>query len=293
MDIDVSGGTYIVAVSGGVDSIALLDLLTKKPDLKLIVAHFDHGIRQDSTKDRRLVQRLAKDYGLTFVYDEGNLGSDASEAVAREARYKFLHRVCEVANAKSIITAHHQDDLVETAIINMIRGTGRRGLTSLSSTQKLCRPLLGLSKEALIKYAKEKNLTWREDSSNQDTKYMRNHIRHKVTPKMTTKQRQQLLDNILKIKKTNSEIDNHIGAYLDTQTASNKLDRDSLIMLPHNISKEVMHSWLRSHHVENIDKKQVDKLVIIAKTSQPNRTASIDKFRSLQITEKELFISNH
>src|SRR5438132_889977 len=127
MDIALEPGTYIVAVSGGVDSMVLLDLLRTKPELKLIVAHYDHGMRPNSTADRQLVQAVSKHHGLTFIYDQGKLGN-ASEATARRARYDFLHQVREASQARAIITAHHQDDLLETAILNILRGTGRRGL---------------------------------------------------------------------------------------------------------------------------------------------------------------------
>src|SRR6185436_20114617 len=127
MKISVRPGKYVVAVSGGVDSMVLLDLLRQKPKLELVVAHFDHGIREDSAQDRKLVQRIAKAYGLPFVHAKGNLGPKAGEALAREARYAFLRQVQADHDAKAIITAHHQDDMLKTAIMNLLRGTGRRG----------------------------------------------------------------------------------------------------------------------------------------------------------------------
>src|SRR5579884_3654782 len=116
MEIQLEPGAYVVAVSGGVDSVVLLDLLTKNHNLKLTVAHFDHGKRKDSASDRHFVQKLAEKHGLSFVYAEGRLGLGASEAAARKARYKFLQQVRESAEARAVVTAHHQDDLLETAI---------------------------------------------------------------------------------------------------------------------------------------------------------------------------------
>src|SRR5689334_6585659 len=115
-------GHYVVAVSGGVDSMALLHMLNSRPDLKLTVAHFDHGIRDDSAQDLLLVEKVAKSYGRPFVFKAGRLGPDASEAGARTARYRFLRQVLRDCGAKAIITGHHQDDLLETAILNMLRG---------------------------------------------------------------------------------------------------------------------------------------------------------------------------
>ena len=112
-------GTYVVAVSGGVDSMVLLDLLAKQPDIKLIVAHYDHGIRSDSKLDRELVASSAKKYKIPFVYESGNLGPGTSENQARIARYNFLRKVQKESKADAIVTAHHQDDALETAILNI------------------------------------------------------------------------------------------------------------------------------------------------------------------------------
>jgi tRNA(Ile)-lysidine synthase len=92
ISISLSPGKYVAAVSGGVDSMVLLDLLRNIPDVELIVAHFDHGIRPDSAEDRQLVERVCAQYGVAFEYAEGHLGKKASEATARAARYSFLRR---------------------------------------------------------------------------------------------------------------------------------------------------------------------------------------------------------
>src|SRR5690348_16932946 len=113
MDISIKPGKYIVAVSGGVDSMVLLNLLAKSKGLDLIIAHFEHGIRSDSKEDLELVRAAAAHYGLPFVWEHGHLGPNASEAAAREARYTFLRRVRAEHAAKAIVTAHHQDDLLE------------------------------------------------------------------------------------------------------------------------------------------------------------------------------------
>src|SRR6266540_5641084 len=146
MKVSVKPGKYVVAVSGGVDSMVLLHMLHQGPGLQLIVAHFEHGIRPDSDSDRKLVEAAAKHYGLPFRFAHGNLGPQASEAAARQARYAFLRMVQKESGAQGVITAHHQDDLIETAIINLLRGTGRKGLSALASTDDLIRPLLAATK---------------------------------------------------------------------------------------------------------------------------------------------------
>lgn len=170
---------YIVAVSGGVDSVVLLDSAAKQYDHdQLIVAHFDHGIRQDSARDALFVKTLAKKYGLQFETKREELGGNASEELARDRRYAFLRSVAKSYGAK-IMTAHHADDAVETIAINVIRGTGWRGLAVLDSAD-ITRPLLGFEKSKLLEYAKQHRLVWREDSTNKDTKYLRNAIRQRL-----------------------------------------------------------------------------------------------------------------
>jgi tRNA(Ile)-lysidine synthase len=177
-------GHYIVAVSGGVDSVALLHLLSEEApnrNYRLRVAHFDHGMRPDSDADRRLVESFSKIYGHPFHYEKAELAG-ASEAEAREARYNFLRKLASEHKADGIITAHHLDDRHETAVLNAIRGTGRRGAATLRSIDGLYRPLLGARKQELIDYASKYQLPWREDSTNSDLKYTRNAVRRELLP---------------------------------------------------------------------------------------------------------------
>lgn len=271
--------------------MVLLDLLAKQPELTLIVAHYDHGIRNDSVEDRKLVQDVALNHGLQFVYDEGNLGPNTSEAAARKARYEFLHKVRDASKARKIITAHHQDDLLETAILNILRGTGRAGFAPLSGSDVIKRPLLNTSKQELIEYAKKNNIVWREDSTNQDIKYLRNYIRHKIIPKLSGVEKKELLGLIHKTKKTNQQIDEELISLLHLQPAGDVIDRHWFIMLPHAVAAEVMAEWLRRHKVKDINKSMVNKLVNIGRVSQPNRVADIDKNHILEIGKKELKIT--
>lgn len=287
MKVDLQPGCYVVAVSGGVDSMVLLDVLRQLPQLKLVVAHYDHGIRKDSVKDRLLVQQAAKNYGLQFVYDQGNLGAKASEARARKARYDFLHKVRVSCHADAIITAHHQDDMLETAILNIIRGTGRRGLSSLSSKDRLLRPLLGYSKQQLQAYAKAHDVLWREDQTNADEKYLRNYIRHKILNKLSISEQQQLLNHIEQAKTLNQEIDSLLDVQLHVQAHVNKLDRQWFIQLPHNVAREVMASWLRTQGIA-YNRPTVERLVVAGKTYPAGKQADIAKGFSLNITKRFL-----
>ncbi len=165
---------YVVAVSGGVDSMVLLDMMVRAGGHELVVAHFDHGIRSDSRLDAQLVRDAALRYGLQFETKREELGESASEAFARDRRYAFLRNVASTHGA-TIVTAHHLDDLVETVAINMTRGTGWRGLAVLDSGMH--RPLIDVEKTKLLEYAKKHGVEWREDSTNASPVYLRNRIR--------------------------------------------------------------------------------------------------------------------
>lgn len=283
MDITIEPGMYVVAVSGGVDSVVLLHALQGRPDVRIVVAHYDHGIRPDSGQDRLHVQGLARRYGLPFVFDEGRLGTKASEAVAREARYAFLHKTRQAVGADAIVTAHHKDDLLETVVINMLRGTGRKGLGGLRSTDIVKRPLLNRTKADLLAYAQKHGLQWREDSTNTDTNYLRNHIRHQVLPRLSENDRQKLHAIAQDTQQLNSEIDNIIAAFLQAHTHGGKLETKTIVMLPHAVAREVMAAWLRMHNIRTFDKKMLERLAHASKIHRVGREVAVNKMTVLRI----------
>lgn len=175
----------LVAVSGGVDSVVLLDFLVEKfrkekgeawTQKNLIVAHFEHGIRgEESKQDLKFVEELAAKYGVKFEFENGNLGENSSEEKARNARYAFLRKIAKRENA-IIFTAHHKNDLAETFALNLARGGGWRAVACFDSPD-IERPFLRFSKSEILKIAKQRGLAWREDSTNLSQKYARNRIR--------------------------------------------------------------------------------------------------------------------
>lgn len=175
---------YLVAVSGGVDSVVLLHKLATEAKHEIVVAHFDHGIRSESDADARFVEGLAKQYDFIFETRREELGAEASEATAREQRYLFLRDMAEKHKA-TITTAHHGDDLIETIAINLIRGTGWRGLAVLDSPD-IERPLLKLTKLDIYQYALRHDLEWVEDETNASDAYLRNRVRRQLGSLMDT-----------------------------------------------------------------------------------------------------------
>jgi tRNA(Ile)-lysidine synthetase-like protein len=287
MEIEKIKGKYVVAVSGGVDSVVLLSLLTDLPkdDLILVVAHYDHGIRKDSQNDRLFVEKLAKTYNLKFYFDVGHLGQKASEEEARNARYKFLNKIVKKEKADGLITAHHQDDQIETAIINIIRGTGRKGLSSLSSNKSILRPLLKYSKEDITDYAMKHNLTWHEDSTNKDIKYLRNYIRHQIIPRLDKKNRAKMLSIIDRQQALNKQIDKELAEILKVNLNENQLPRLFLNNLDYSLSKEILASWLRQNGLNEFDRPTIERLAVQLKTIGPKH--KVDVFNSWVITSSK------
>jgi tRNA(Ile)-lysidine synthase len=289
-------GSYVVAVSGGVDSMALLHMLQEKSredrGWKLVVAHLDHGIRPDSVDDRRLVQAAARQYRLPFVYHESRLGPAASEAEAREARYGFLHSVRSASNARAIITAHHQDDVLETAIINILRGSGRKGLTSLDERPDMSRPLLKVPKSELVAYARDRDLKWLEDSTNKNEAYLRNYVRRRLLSRFSEADRMRLWQIINELRRTNLEIDTLLVNQLHGQTMAGRLDRQWFNHLPHAVAREVMAAWLRAHGSSGFDSKTLERLVVAAKTASPSRTFPVQSGFNMQVLNDHLALTS-
>ncbi|MGA3150468.1 MAG: tRNA lysidine(34) synthetase TilS [Candidatus Saccharimonadales bacterium] len=292
MNIQIEPGKYVLGVSGGVDSMALLDLLSKKPDVELVVAHFNHGIRSDASKDEKLVKRAAKRYGLQFEVGHGELGVAASEEKARNARYAFLNALRKRHKARAIITAHHQDDLIETALINILRGTGRRGLTSIMDNPGIVRPLINTPKTKIVRYAKYHKLGWHEDSTNKDSKYLRNYIRLQIIPRLKASQKQELVKNIEKVAKNRLELNNIIATLSHTITSNDHVDRSKFATMPTVIANELIIFWLKANGNNQFDEKTIERLNLALKTARPNTKVDVGKNLSLVVGATEAHFSN-
>jgi tRNA(Ile)-lysidine synthetase-like protein len=292
-NIKVPKGKYVVAVSGGVDSMVLLDILSKQNNLDLVVAHANHSIRPDSKEDELLVKKVASQLGLKYVSKNLKLNESTSEADARDARYEFLVKTMEANNAKAIITAHHQNDQIETAVFNILRGTGRKGLSSLKSTKVIIRPLLKISKDQIYEYASANNLLWREDSTNLDTKYARNYIRHKLLTKLPSTERKELVSSLNKIEKTNDSLDRHLESYVNKNSKNNsQLSRAAFVILPHKVAKEIMATWLRQNGIRDFDSSKIETLTVVAKTLEPGKQVDVNQAKVLYINKDSLVLKS-
>jgi len=173
----------VVAVSGGVDSVVLLDLLSHHSK-NLIIVHVNHGIRRESDQEEKFIRTLAKKYGFPIFIKKLSL-KKKNEEEARIKRYQYLRKIMDKTGAKYIVCAHHLDDQTETILLNLVRGCGPLEVWGMKEVENgLIRPLLTFTKDEIQAYAKKKRLKFVTDKSNKKLKYNRNRIRHLVIPEL-------------------------------------------------------------------------------------------------------------
>lgn len=185
-----------VALSGGLDSVVLLDAVSKAyPHDAVYALHIHHGLQAEADEWLLFCERLAKRYGVAFDFRLLHLPITANiEAHARQARYEALLGLCDQHELDHLLLAHHQHDQAETVLLQLLRGAGPAGLSGMPAhkelqspngrTVQLWRPLLEQDRTQLQTYAKQHKLSWVEDPSNQNTRYRRNAIRKKILPEL-------------------------------------------------------------------------------------------------------------
>jgi tRNA(Ile)-lysidine synthase len=196
-----SGQKILVGVSGGPDSLALLDCLHQL-GFDLVLAHLDHSLRLDSSDDAEFVQKIAREYDYKIIIERENVAELARnerssiEETARLARYRFFYRLALREGISAVAVGHTADDQIETILMNFLRGAGARGLRGIqpnvslggiinqssNSSIRLIRPLLELFRNQTEEHCLEMGLNAREDSSNRDFTYLRNRVRYELLP---------------------------------------------------------------------------------------------------------------
>lgn len=277
---------YVVAVSGGVDSVVLLDMLVKQGGHTLVVAHFDHGIRHDSADDARFVQALAARYELPFVMSREDLGLQAGEALARRRRYAFLRKVANQHHAV-IATAHHHDDMIESIAINMIRGTGWRGLAVLNSAD-IWRPLLHITKAQIRDYANVNHLEWVEDSTNAETIYLRNRLRRQIYAHIAHSNKQLVAGLHSRQVVIKAQIDQIIAAHINKY---GRYKRHFFIMVDQEVAIELLRSAIVTATGLSPTRPQTIRAIGAVKTARPGSIIQVGGGVALRFTTHSFIVS--
>jgi tRNA(Ile)-lysidine synthase len=227
------GDRVVVAVSGGVDSVVLLRLLAaeqKRLDLTFVVAHYNHQLRGSAAdEDAAFVRQLAVGMGLPVSEGSGNVQEEARrigrgiEDAARTMRYAFLEGVRVASGCNRIATGHNADDNAETVLLNLLRGSGVKGLAGIPARRDggmIIRPLLFATRDEIVAFANATGLQWREDSSNASDAYRRNILRHNVLPLV----RERINPGIARTMLRTAEVFRELDDYL-TRIARTGLDQ--------------------------------------------------------------------
>lgn len=210
----------VIAVSGGVDSICLLNMVIEIAQEKnyllenLIIAHFNHQLRSTSDQEADYIEQYAKKMGLTYFISHWENHQSRSENAARTARYEFFADVLKMTRADYLLTAHHKDDNAETMLMRIIRGTSIKGMQGINARSErylktsqgdnvratILRPLIEATKEELYDYANKHSLIFFEDETNSQMTYFRNRVRHQILPQMA-EENPRVIDSLHQLSK--------------------------------------------------------------------------------------------
>ncbi|MCB0330871.1 MAG: tRNA lysidine(34) synthetase TilS [Bdellovibrionales bacterium] len=218
-------GRYLIAVSGGLDSMSLLHgllRLQKGMSLTLEVAHVDHGLREASEDERAFVEECCMEHGIpchATRLPERPAGENL-ENWGRQWRYAFFEQVLGERNLDWILTAHHQQDLVETLLMRILSNKEPRALPERNEKLRALRPILGLSREDLEEYSRHHGVQYREDESNRDEGFLRNRVRHSLLPFLRDRFGSSVLENLSSQSRSLEEELSALDVLAEERTAS-------------------------------------------------------------------------
>lgn len=262
-----AGDRVAAAVSGGADSVALLCLLLELRDelgIVLSIAHVNHKLRgEESDEDERFVAKLARQYGLDFHVREAGIDdgdSSGIEAAARERRYEFFRQLARDGRVSKIATAHTLDDQAETVLLRIFRGTGIRGLAGIHPRMvfkeqgrvlgEVVRPLLGFRRARLLEFLRERDQSWREDSSNRDLAFLRNRVRHRLLPMIGEEFGEAAIEHmgeLAEIARAEEEMTSTQYSVPSSQQTGASLLAGPLLALPLAGQRRLVRSWLKAN----------------------------------------------
>ncbi|OGI14866.1 MAG: tRNA lysidine(34) synthetase TilS [Candidatus Moranbacteria bacterium RIFCSPHIGHO2_01_FULL_54_31] len=294
-DLWHKGDSFIVGVSGGPDSLCLLDvlwLLQKKYDFTLSVAHMNYHLRgKDSDRDAALAKQTALRYGLPATVASRKPKSTASEETLRALRYAFFETLRRKTGATHIAVAHNQDDQAETLLLRLLRGTGLAGLAAMRPKHNaIIRPLIEMSRADILRYLKERGIAFREDSSNQDPRYFRNRVRHELIPLLEQHfqpQARTLLAETAMLLGDDYAFLESLSPSLAVErgAASLEFSRAAALEIPETLLRYTLRAWLRPLLAgQNPSKNLLGELIKALKSSK-NKMQTVT-FQGLKFIRK-------
>ena len=301
------GARYLIGVSGGRDSVALLHWLVECGYSKLIVCHLNHRLRGRSSRaDAIFVQKLAAKYDVALALAAIDVRAlavrtkQSIEAAARDARYKFFARVAKRRRCRTIFLGHHADDLVETFLINLFRGAGPGGLSAMRGVSirkidnvklRIVRPLLGVSREQIDDYVRKRRLKFREDASNKNLGPLRNRIRHRIIPEIEKQLGRNVRGTIWRAATVAAEEENFFEALLpDKLSKLTALAVKPLRAMPIAVQRRMLHEWLRARDVPDLSFDLVERVRALLDLSNRAAKTNLPQDRHVRRRAGQIFI---
>ena len=268
---------YLIGVSGGRDSIALLNLMVDLGYKKLVVCHLNHQLRGASSRDdARFVEKVARNLRLDCEIGSTDVGALAKrsklsiETAARFARLAFFVEVARRRRCSRMFLAHHADDLVETALLNLFRGAGPGGMAAMrkfsihrigKTELTILRPLLGVWRSEIDSYVRQNELEFREDSTNAALHSSRNKIRHRILPDIEKQFSRDVRKTIWRAAQIWSEEEAVLDSLVSTETISAaNLSVAPLRKMAVALQRRTIHRWLRARKVADVSFDTVENV---------------------------------
>src|SRR5437588_7606259 len=296
---------YLIGVSGGRDSVALLHWLTNLGYKKLTVCHLNHELRgRSSAADARFVEKLAARYGVDFEFASANVRAIAKkkknsiETAAREARYAFFAETAKRRCCHTIFLGHHADDLVETFLLNLIRGAGLTGLAAMRdvSTREIhgvdltiLRPLLSIWRSDIDKYVRECHLRFREDATNKNLAPTRNRIRNRIIPYLEKILDRNIRQNLWRTATIAVEEENWLDKEVPDLTNVD-LSVPKLRALPVALQRRAILKWLRVQNISGVGFEVIERVRLLLDPNVRTAKVNLPQDRHARRRGKTIFI---
>ena len=302
-----SGSTLIVGVSGGPDSMCLLNLLLELKEERrynIVVAHINHGLREESDEEYEYVKKFSFDHNLLFEGIKlGEFDTNSIENEAREKRYSFYEDILKKHKSKYLLLAHHGDDLVETILMRLTRGSTLDGYSGFNKISKrdnysIIRPLVFYTKEEIMEYLEEKHIEYRIDKTNFDKKYTRNRYRLDILP-VLKKENKNIHKKYLTFSEELEESNNFIDKYVSNRyidiVKDNIIDLDLLLKEDRYIIKKILNKYLFNNYKSNInliESKHVQAILDLIDSDKPNTFITLPNNIMIEKSYNKLYIKD-